>query len=210
MPTEAEQYESFEPASRIFLARASRYGIPFEALHVYAGASASMQVRVLSLFKVVDVRGPEMDQSETVTLFNDMCLLAPATLVGADVRWEELDANHVHATFTNAGHTISALLTFNSDGDLANFVSNDRYQLDGKTKKRVPWLTPVSKYRDFGGVRLAAYGEASWQEPEGTWAYARFDLENIEYNLNSAQRATPLVHAPDNASPWKVATAGME
>ena len=33
-----------------------------------------------------------MDLAETVTLFNDMCLFAPAALVGAPVRWTEIDA----------------------------------------------------------------------------------------------------------------------
>jgi hypothetical protein len=29
-----------------------------------------------------------MSQSETVTLFNDMCIMAPATLVDAPIAWE--------------------------------------------------------------------------------------------------------------------------
>jgi hypothetical protein len=209
MPTRAEQHDFFDPSPRrIFLAHASRYGIPFEALHLYADGTASMEVRVVSLVKVVDVRGPEMDQSETVTLFNDMCLLAPAALVNANVQWREVDANHVLGTFTNGQHTISALLTFDADGDLTNFLSNDRYQLDGKTKKRLPWATPVRQYRDFGGTRLAAYGEARWTDPEGQWAYARFNLETIEYNVPAAASPIRVAQRPRSDTRWPAATEG--
>ena len=37
-----------------------------------------------SLFGVVDARGTEMNQGETVTFFNDVCVLAPGTLVHAN------------------------------------------------------------------------------------------------------------------------------
>ena len=66
-----------------------------------------------------------MTQSETVTLFNDMCILAPAALVEAPVQWAVLDEHNVRGTLTNAGYTVSAVLTFDLAGDLADFRSED-------------------------------------------------------------------------------------
>jgi hypothetical protein len=184
MNIRAEQHEFFDAPGRLFLMQASLYGIPFEALHMYVGASATMQVKVASLVEVVDARGPKMDRSETVTLFNDMCLLAPGSLVDAKATWQERDERTVGATFTNAGNTIRAELSFDEEGDLVGFVSNDRYQsADGVTYRSFPWSTPVHEYRDFGGVRLAARGEAIWKQPDGDLVYARFLLEKIEYNV---------------------------
>ncbi len=40
-----------------------------------------------------DARGDVMDQWEAVTLFNDMCLLAPGTPVAPTIAWEEVDRN---------------------------------------------------------------------------------------------------------------------
>lgn len=40
-----------------------------------------MRVRVAGLAQVVDVRGPEMDRLDAVTLPNDLCILAPGALV---------------------------------------------------------------------------------------------------------------------------------
>ena len=147
-----------------------------------------MQVQVASLVTVVDARGPEMDQSETVTLFNDMCILAPSTLVDADVEWTTIDERTVGATFRNAGQAIRALLVFDAAGDLANFVSEDRYQsADGKTYREYPWSTPLSDYRDFGGRRVAARGEATWQLPEGPFVYGRFEIRAIRWNVGAAR-----------------------
>jgi hypothetical protein len=194
MSTRVEQYEFFDDPARLFFMQASLYGVPFEALHLYRGSSATMQVKVASLIEVVDARGPKMDQSETVTLFNDMCLLAPGSLVDANVTWQERDERIVGATFTNAGNTIRAELSFDEAGDLVGFVSNDRYQsADGVTYRSFPWSTPIHDYRDFGGVRLAARGEAIWKQSDGDLVYARFLLESIEYNVGSV---SPRVSRP--------------
>jgi hypothetical protein len=189
MASEIEQYDFFDPPSRLFLMRARRFGVPFEAYHRYVGPAATMEVKVASLVKVVDARGKEMNQSETVTLFNDMCLLAPATLIDAAIKWHPIDDRRVAADFSNAGNTIRATLFFGADGALENFTSDDRYQSsDGKTYRKYRWSTPVRSYRDFGGLRLPADGEASWAMPEGELVYARFSLDELAYNVVPLER----------------------
>jgi hypothetical protein len=131
----------------------------------------------------VDARGVEMNQGETVTLFNDMCLLAPSTLIGGNIRWEPIDTSTVKARFTNKGNVITALLYFNDKGELINFVSDDRfYSKDGKTFKNYRWSTPVTGYKDVDGRKVASYGEAAWLIPEGKYSYTKFKLDEIEYN----------------------------
>ena len=184
MPFEADQTSFFDPPARLFLIRSSMAGIPFDALHLYVGPNATMQVKIASLLQIVDARGPEMNQSETVTVFNDMCVLAPATLVDRAIRWEEVDDRTARATYSNAGNTISAVLRFDDEGRLVDFHSDDRYQsADGKTYVKYRWSTPLRDYRDFGGHRLARAGEAIWQMPDGPLTYGRFELVELEYNV---------------------------
>jgi hypothetical protein len=167
---------------RLFLMRARQWGVPFEAWHRYAGGKASMQVRLASLIDLIDARGPEMNQSETVTLFNDMCLLAPAMLLDRRVRLEALDARSVAATFTNAGITVHARLSFAADGTLANFESDDRYlSSDGKSYEKHRWSTPVLSYRELDGRRIPQRARASWALPEGELVYAEIEILNVDY-----------------------------
>lgn len=183
MQATADQYEFFNPMARLFFMRASRSGVPFKVFHRYAGDAATMDVRVAGIVPIVSLSGTEMTKSETVTLFNDMCVLAPATLIDAPVTWVVRDEHTVRGTFTNAGYTVRADLIFDDDGDLADFRSDDRSMSEGKTMRRLPWNTPLSDYRSFGDVRLAAVGEARWTDGGRTWTYGRFVLKSIRYNV---------------------------
>jgi hypothetical protein len=183
MDFESEQYNFFDQPTRAFYIRATMYGLPVDGLHLFRGPAAVMQIKVASLLQVVDGRGPQMNQGETVTLFNDMCVLAPATLIDPAIRWEPDGPLSVIGHFTNQGITISARLTFDESGDLVDFLSNDRFQsADGKTYNAYPWSTPLRDFKDFEGRRLPTYGEALWHAPEGAFAYGRFHLQEIQYN----------------------------
>jgi hypothetical protein len=177
------QYNFFDQPSRFFYIDARKMGISAGGLHAFKNGKASMVIKLAGLFKIADARGPEMDQSETVTLFNDMCLLAPATLVSEKIKWEEIDPLTVMATFTNEGTKIGARLSFNENGAVVNFTSTDRYELsDGKVYRNFPWSTPVSEYADFGIFRLAKKADLIYSRPEGDFCYGKFIITNVEYN----------------------------
>lgn len=183
MHMHAEQCNFFDEPTRVFYIESKMRGIPFDGLHLYKGSNATMQIRIASLFKITDASGPKMTQSETVTLFNDMCLMAPSTLIDQHIKWEEVDALTARARFSNAGYTISATLYFNDKSELINFSSDDRYMsADGKTYLNYRWTTPIRDYKDFRGRKVASYGSANWHTPEGEFCYGIFRTKDIEYN----------------------------
>jgi len=179
----AEQHNFIAPAARLFYLTGSMFAIPVQGYHRYVGPTATMQIKAAALVPVVDASGREMDQSETVTLFNDMCIMAPATLIDQAIVWEPVDAQTVRASFTNAGHTIHAELSFNDAGELTNFRSDDRYQADGKKIQKTRWSTPMAEYRAFGPVRLASAGEGHWHERDGEYAYIQLTIDDVRYNV---------------------------
>jgi hypothetical protein len=187
MRFDAEQYSFFDQPARFFYLNASMFVIPVQGYHRYAGPTATMLVKAAALVPVVHVSGHEMTRGETVTMFNDMCIMAPATLIDPAVQWESVDATSVRATFTNAGHTIRAELWFDEAGELTNFVSDDRYQTspDGKNLRKVRWSTPVGGYRTFGPVRLTSGGEGRWHEPGREYAYIELTIDDIQYNVGA-------------------------
>jgi len=184
MPFAAEQYNFVDPPARLFYLNASMFGIPVQGYHRYAGSSASMRVKAAALIPVATAEGSQMTQSETVTLFNDMCLMAPATLVDRAVEWEGVDEHRAKAHFTNTGRTIRAELVFDGEGRLTDFVSDDRYQSspDG-TMKRVRWSTPTAGSRRFGAFRLSSGGEGRWHEANGEYAYIELTIDSVHYNV---------------------------
>jgi len=176
------QVNVIEPSSRRFLMEASMRGLPVTGLHRFVDDEARMRIRVASLVEVVNAAGPEMTQAETVTIFNDLCVMAPAALVGAPVEWTVLGEDRVQGKFTRGGVTVSAELRFDADGDLVDFESGDRYfTADGKETVRLPWRTPVSDYRWFGPVRLPGTGRLIWRRPSGDFQYGEFHLKRVRY-----------------------------
>ncbi len=186
IPILADQYNFYDEPARIFYIRSSKFGIPIEGLHRYTGNSATMQIKVASLLRVVNARGEKMTHGETVTMFNDMCMIAPPTLINKKIQWKTIDPLMIQATFTNQGTAITATLSFNEDGALVNFISNDRYYSeDGKTYISYPWSTPVKEYRDVDGRKVPVSAQAVWHTPQGEYVYAKFDVQEIEYNCRT-------------------------
>ena len=183
----AEQYNFVDAPARLFYLNGSMFMIPVQGYHRYVGAAATMRIKAAALVPVLDVSGNEMNQGETVTMFNDMCVMAPASLIDPGIAWEPVDARNARARFTNAGHTIRAELVFNEAGELTNFRSDDRYQTspDGKSIKKVRWSTPLASYRTFGLVRLASGGEGRWHEPSGDYVYIELTIDDVQYNVQS-------------------------
>ena len=187
-----EQHNVYGPPSgpsRFFLMDASMFGIPLQAFHRYVDAQATMRVKVMSLLTIVDAKGPVMDKAETVTVFNDLCIFAPGALVDHAIQWQEIDAHTVRAQFANAGHRVSAVLSFNARDELMDFVSDDRSAAssDGASFTKMRWSTPLFDYRAFGAHRLMSRGEGIWHAPAGEYVYLRFGLDAIDYSLTKAQ-----------------------
>lgn len=179
-PFDSEQWNTVLPSSRHFFMKAKMFGQTVLGYHRYEQSSASMQIKLFGLIPIVDIKGKELSQAETVTLFNDMCLLAPASLIDPRIQWESIDSLQVKATFTNTPHVISANLFFTQDGDLANFISDDRYAVTNMNKYR--FSTPFKQYKKVNGRHIGTYGEAIWHYPEGEFVYGKFELEEVDYN----------------------------
>jgi hypothetical protein len=192
--------------TRLFFLDATMFGVPVDVLHTYLGASATMRVKAASLVPLVNATGSDMDRAETVTLFNDLCVLAPAALVDARVTWYPVDDHHARGAFTNGAHTVSAELAFDDDHELVDFVSEDRLRAspDGTTFTRQRWSTPVSDCRTFDSRRVSSRGEARWHapDPEGEFCYLEFNLDNLTYNVCSAPRTGLRHQVPRSRRPW--------
>ena len=195
-----EQVNTFGPTpSRLFFMDATMFGLPVDVLHVFVGPAATMRVKLCSVVPMVNASGPDMDRAETVTLFNDLCILAPAALIDAPVVWLPIDETHVRGLFTNGTQTVTADLTFEV-GDLVDFVSDDRMSTspDGSTFTPQRWSTPICDYRTLGSRRIATYGEGRWHtiDPRSQFAYLEYNLDAITFNpptsLTGRQERSPM------------------
>ena len=184
MTSTATQYEFFDPPARLFFMNASRSGLPFDVLHRYVGGAATFQVRIASLYPMVNKSGATLTKAETVTLMNDIVVMAPAAVLDLPFTWETTGAHTVKATFSNAGCTVAAVLSFDAAGDLIGFYSDDRTQEDATGSRAARWSTPISQYAAVDGIRVGTRGDANWIEADGReWTYGRFVIRGLAYNV---------------------------
>ncbi|MET0578902.1 MAG: DUF6544 family protein [Ilumatobacteraceae bacterium] len=199
MTFHGEQVNTFgSDPTRLFFIDATMLGVPLDVLHVFVGRSATMRVKAGSLVRIVHAAGPALDQAETVTLFNDLCVLAPAALVDAPVAWEAMDEHHTRGTLTRGLHQAVAVLVFNDDHELVDFISDDRLQVSshGQTAVAQRWSTPLRGSRTFGADRIASGGNGRWHapEPDGEYTYIEFQVDDITYNSGRRRRGNTGPH----------------
>ncbi|NTV77748.1 MAG: DUF2867 domain-containing protein [Clostridiales bacterium] len=140
---------------RLFYLNMNMFGIPVYALHSYTDNEASMLGKIAGLITVIDARGKEMRISDTITLLNDMCLVAPATLIDSRITWQEIDNTTVKAIFKTEYCTVSANLHFNEKNQLINFTTDERYFAGpNNTFEKVRWSTPFYEYKSMNGIML--------------------------------------------------------
>ncbi|MFD0837396.1 DUF6544 family protein [Mariniflexile aquimaris] len=184
MTLQSLQYNFYQKPSRYFYMTASKMGLPATGLHLYQTETATFEVKLLHWFKVVDSKGDKMNQAETVTLLNDMCVLAPATLIDRRITWETINDSSVKVLFKIGSISISAMLYFNEKGELVNFISNDRYHTDGKKYISYPWATPVEDYKMINGYLLPSRAQLIYQKPDGEFIYGELVYKSVKYNLS--------------------------
>ena len=179
----SEQYNFFDSPTRIFYIKAFKMGIPAKGIHLYKDETATMNIKLAGLFTLVDAKGFEMNQGETVTFFNDMCFMAPGTLIDSNISWEVIDPYTVKAVYANGKIKVTATLFFNEAGQLVNFISNDRFETtDGKTYRNYPWITPVTEYKLTNGIMAPVSASAIYRKTDSDFCYGEFFLREIEYN----------------------------
>ncbi|QEC57910.1 DUF6544 family protein [Flavisolibacter ginsenosidimutans] len=180
-PFTSEQHNFTGEPTRLFFMKAKMFGITVPGYHHYKNGRAGMHIKLFGIFPMVSESGGVLNKAETVTIFNDMCILAPATLIDKSIQWKAINDTVAKATFTVRDESITAQLLFNVKGELTNFISDDRYAI--ADKKRYRFSTPVKDYKNFDGYNLPSYGEAIWHYPDGEFVYGQFHIKKIVYNV---------------------------
>jgi hypothetical protein len=175
------QANRFDTPERLFLMTSWMKGLPVTVLHDFSQSGARMAIRLAGLLNVVGLAGPELTRTETVTILNDLAFFAPSRLIDPRLTWTGIDDSRARVTFSLGANSVTADLIFNAEGELVDFVSDDRGMLEKDGTLRIlRWTTPMGAYRDVGGWRLATEGAAIWHLPEGPFTYGRMRLVSYD------------------------------
>jgi len=178
------QYNIANEPVRIAYIDSSMYGIPFEGLDSYTAGNGSMKGVIAKLFTLFNQTGETMDKASLVTFLSE-CLIIPNAALQDYITWEEVDDLHAKATISYYGRTASGIFTFNENGKMLCFTTNDREATatDG-TSEKVKWSVVLSEYKETKGIKKPTVFQAIWHYDDGGLLY--FDGKDvvIEFNPN--------------------------
>jgi hypothetical protein len=149
----------------------------FSAKDIYFDGNGNLKVKLLSLLKIIDVKGKEADQGELLRWLGEAPLFPTALLPSENLRWEPIDNNSAKVIFTDKNLTVEGVFYFNEEGQITQFKTK-RY----KDKTLENFTGYCDDYRSVDGIKVPFYLEATWNLESGDFSYAKFRVKKIEYN----------------------------
>jgi len=187
------QFNYIPKPTRLFFIKARFLGIMSMAgKDIYVDGKGNMQGKLMRVKTIFDERGKEFDIGEFTTFLNDLIICCPTGLITLKdrLKWTEIDDKSVEVSLTDENQIVTARLFFGKNGELVNFTSTDRFYEEkdeqGNTKYvQGMWSTPIDSYQEIGEIKLPHRARAIWHKESGEFCYAKFILDNIEYNISN-------------------------
>jgi len=181
MPAEAEQYFTIDEPGFIWKAKVKMVPLLyFAGRDMYNKGKGHMLIKVLSLVKVADAEGKEIDQGAMLRYLAETVWF-PTAALSSYIEWEEIDANSAKATMSYGGITASGVFTFNEKGEVISLVAERYREFNGQYLLKT-WSVHMREHKEFNGIRIPAGGEVIWKSDTGDFNWYQFEITDIEYN----------------------------
>ncbi|WP_238883802.1 DUF6544 family protein [Clostridium sp. YIM B02551] len=176
-------YSFINKPTRFALINTSLMGIPFEGIDSYKDGVGGMKGQIAKLITLFDERGKAMDKACLATYLSEG-LIIPNVALQDFVNWESIDENHAKANITYYGIEASGIFTFDDNGCMISFTTEDREYNDGKGNSRIEkWSAVCRGYKDVNGIKYPTVLQGVWHLAAGDLVYFDGKDMKIEYNL---------------------------
>lgn len=140
-----------------------------------------MLIKLPPFIKIADEEGENIDQGTLVRYMNEI-MWFPTAYLSDYISWEAIDSTSARATLTDRGRTVSAVLHFDENGKLVNFVA-ERYYTGGEKETFETWSTPIIEYGKKEGLRIPTKGKGVWNLNSGDFTYIELEVTELEYDV---------------------------
>ena len=181
MPFTAEQWFTTDPPGFVWDARIRLLPLlNFSVTDKFVAGRGGLEAKLLSVFKVADAKGPEVDQGELLRYLGEMAWF-PTAWLSSYLEYESIDDRAVSVTMRQPGCAASAVVHFDAEG-MVDVVSAERYaEEDGKYSLR-KWSGRFSDYRQVNGLLIPTKASVTWHLDSGELEYFRCESGSVEYD----------------------------
>jgi hypothetical protein len=169
-----EQYFTTDPPGFIWKGKTSL----FTARDMYLSGKGRIIVTLFSLFNIIRGEGPAYDQGELLRWLGESAWFPTNLLPNEHVEWSPIDDQSARLNFDYNGLSLSFLVRFNENNEIAE-VETKRYMGEENLQT---WVGRYYDYKEVDGILIPARVEAVWLLGEGEHNYARFNIEEIEFD----------------------------
>lgn len=165
------QYNSAHIPERVALIDTHLYGIPFEGIDAYQNGIGSMKGVIAKSVTLFNQKGEAMNKSSLVNCLAES-LLVPEMALQDYMTWEALGDSQVRGTISYYGLSASGIFSFDENGLLEQFTTEDRIYVDtAGNEKKIKWSAICGDYCQFEGIKQPKSLKAIWHLPEGDLVY---------------------------------------
>ncbi len=181
MPFTAVQYFNFAEPGFLWYARIKAAPL----VHItgrdkYFDGQGNMLIKFMSIFKVSDASGSEINQGSLVRYLAEI-VSQPAAALNKYIQWEKVNEQLVRATISYRGVTAAGIFEFDQKGDVVSF-SAPRYREQGGKYTLDDWHFKAFEHKEFEGIRVPARGELIWKLSNGDFSWFQFEVTDLKYN----------------------------
>ncbi len=152
----------------------------FTARDMFLKDKGRLVVSLLSVIKIVDVKGDAYNQGELLRWLSESVWVPTNLLPNTRLHWEAIDINSARLIFEYNGLSIYLIVTFNSLGEIIEMESK-RFMSEDKLET---WIVRPSNYAERNNVIIPNTAEAIWKLESVEHPYAKFHLKALDYDIN--------------------------
>lgn len=148
----------------------SMFGIPFEGVdYMTEDNSGGMKGVLAKKIKLFDVDDDQGYKAGLISWFAESVVINPSSILSPYVTYEAIDDSHVKATVSYNGVSGSGIITFNEEGAITEFYSDERQveEIDGVTMK-LGWKCYYEDYVERNGIKTITKVKSTKVFPDGS------------------------------------------
>lgn len=147
----------------------------------FENGQGSMFIKLLSLFKVADVKNTEKVNSATMIRYLSETSWFPAAALSDYIKWETVDSLSAKAVMNYNGMVVSGIFRFTENGDMVGFTADRYYGTDANARLE-KWVVETEDWKDFNDIRIPYKSKVTWKLKEGDFNWAKMELTDLEFN----------------------------
>jgi hypothetical protein len=182
MPIVGQEYFTIENPGFVWIGKMK----PFPLLWIdgkdeFINGTGNFQIKLLSLFTVIDAKGKETDESELLRWIAETPWFPTSLLPSKYLHWEEVNSTSAKAIVEYGKIKTEVIFYFNEEGQIVK-LNADRYRSVNNIYSKDKWIGYYRDYTKVNDMMIPKEIEAAWNLSSGEFSYAKFKITDIEYN----------------------------